>query len=143
MHFVFCETVSAQSTFLRQQEGAVIQCVIWFNYLTGTTGQLAFNLELGQGQFCHSAMHKIIFLPSLIDQLDVKPAQAFHNDGGTLRADIYWSASVSGEMADNKIWLKSDTVTWKATGVHRIPYMKLAGIASRVWLREAQQQIGV
>lgn len=51
-------------------------------------GQLAFNLELGQGQVRHSAMHKIIFLPSLIDQLDVKPAQAFNNDGGILGADI-------------------------------------------------------
>lgn len=50
-------------------------------------GRLAFNLELGQGHVCQSAMHKIIFLPSLIDQLDVKPAQAF-NDGGIFRADI-------------------------------------------------------
>lgn len=33
-------------------------------------------------------MHKIIFLPSLIDQLDVKPAQAFNNDGEILGADI-------------------------------------------------------
>lgn len=51
-------------------------------------GQLTFHLQLGQGQVCHSLMHKIIFPPLFNKPAGRGTSPAFNNDGGNLRVDI-------------------------------------------------------